>query len=140
MAEIEAATYKELSNESHNGNVNKIIMDYTLTGAEANGTVVKLRKRNEYHTYLSMRIIADAGCNAGTDIDVGYLDREETAVDDTNYFVATADIVASQDIQAFILPLAVAKKHDLCLVIHDNNIANAGKKIKIIAESIITSG
>lgn len=140
MPTIEAATYKELSHESHVGNVNKIIMDYTLTGAEANGTVVKLRKRNEFHTYLSMRIIADAGCNAGTDIHVGYLDREEDGTDDTDFFVATADIVASQDIQAFVLPKELAKKHDIVLVINDNNALNAGKKIKIIAESIVTSG
>ena len=140
MPTIEAACYKDLAHQSHCGNVNYEKLEYTFTGAETNGTVVKLRKKSEYNTYWRMRIIADAAFNAGSDIDLGYISREDGGTDDPDKFGAGHDIVASQDIEAFALPLEVAEKHDLVMVINDNNIANAGKKVTILVESVATSG
>lgn len=140
MPTIEAASYKDLAHDSHKGNANFDKVEYTFTGAEANGTVVKLRKKNEYQTYYRMRIVADAAFNAGSDIDLGFLSREDGLTTDDDAFGAAHDIVASQDIEAFILPISVAGKHDITITINDNNAANAGKKVTILIESVSVSG
>jgi len=140
MPTIEAACYKDLAHDAHKGNVNFDKVEYTFTGSEADGTVVKLRKKNEYQTYYRMRIVADPAFNAGSDIDLGFLSRETGLTTNDDEFGAAHDIVASQDIEAFILPITVAGKHDLTLTINDNNIANAGKKVTVLIESVSTSG
>jgi hypothetical protein len=141
MATIDAPKYKDLAADSHMGNVCADILEYTMTGAEPNGTVIRLRRKNQYNTYLSMRLLALAVVPAAlTTVDVGYIDREEDGTNDLDLFANDANINADQDIDLFAAPIAVPKRHDIALTINANNAANAGVVIKIIVMSMVTSG
>ena len=132
-----ADNYKNPSCRSAKGNVAADIITYTMTGAEAADTVVKMRRMDEYNTYLRVSVLSDAGM-VGT-LDVGTVSNQDGQADEPQKFDAATDIATAVN-SLVTIPVAVAYKHDLALVIKTNNAGNAGKKVRLFVEFVADAG
>lgn len=142
MAEKFTPQYKNPSCESGLGNLS-VDGDavYTMIGTDA-GNTIRLRRMGEYNTYLRIWMFFSAAVHANTRIDVGYVSRDASEVDDPDYFTpgGPVDVSGVTAIEMFNGVSPIAFKHDISFTITVDEATNADKTITTRTEFQNISG
>lgn len=139
MPKYRSLDYKTPACESGVGNVSWDKMTYVITGNEAAGDVVVLRRmKGRSNTYLRMNVVNSAALAALSTVDVGY-DGLDGQADVQNAFGDDVDMTATQT-DLLTAPVAVDGAHEIVLLLNTDISADAGKTITVFAEFVNVSG
>lgn len=141
MTEFKSPDYKTPACESAKGNVTSDTMVYVLTGNEAVGDIVKLRKMSANNSYKAMRLVVSAAMAAAATVKVGYLTREADGTDAEDAFGTGLDVNGTlvHDLIAGA-PVPVGEEHDLCIELTTDPAADGAKSYTLVADFVNTAG
>lgn len=138
MAEYRSPDYKTPACESGVGNVSWDKMVYTVTGNEAAGDVVKLRRMfGRSNAYIRMKVVLSAAFLANN-MDVGYNGKEGQA-DVQDAFGSAVDLT-SADTDLITAPVEVDGGHEIVLLLNTDISGEAGETITVYAEFVNMGG
>lgn len=139
MATLIAPCFKDKASEANKGNLSVDVMQYTVTGNEAVGDVVLLRRMGEYNKFIRARLLNDAMAAAMT-VDIGYISRAEDGTDDDDFFGAALDVNGTTDHDLLTAPVEISEPCDIALTLNTDFSADADSVFTLVLEFICEAG